>query len=128
VSKQPTIADARALAMKYRKPGVAIFHVGREGFGFASFGMTRRQCDALGVFADEVFDLVQDGTVDLSAFTELKAPGAQQRGGVAGELEEARGLLRRALDHLRARAAIEGVPAGAPLIGAITAFLERTSP
>lgn len=51
----PQIQDAKDLAYKYRKQGVIVFHVDKKAFGFASYGMTRQQCDEMRKLGDVMY-------------------------------------------------------------------------
>ena len=62
---EPTITDAKELATRYRKRGVIVFHVGAGRFGFTSYGMTRKDCDALRSVVDKIADMIQDGTITV---------------------------------------------------------------
>lgn len=68
MANEATIPDAKELAYRLRKAGVAIFTLSGGRFGFASYGMTARQCKQLGKLCDRMMELVQSGEVDLSAF------------------------------------------------------------
>ncbi len=61
----PTIADAKRIAYQYRTPGVAILFVKNRTFGFSSYGMTRDQCRAMGKVADQIYDLVMQGEIEI---------------------------------------------------------------
>lgn len=61
----PTITDAKHLATRYRKPAVIILHLSSDGtVGFASYGMTRKQCDVAGVIGEQIIERIMDGTID----------------------------------------------------------------
>jgi len=61
----PTINDAKNLATRYRKPAVIVVHLSLDGsVGFASYGMTRKQCDVAGVIGEQIIERIMDGTID----------------------------------------------------------------
>jgi len=67
----PTIEDAKALATSRRCIAVAIVYVKDGQVGVSSYGHKRSTCDAMGRVADQIFDYVQDGTIDIpDALTE----------------------------------------------------------
>lgn len=51
----PNIADAKALAYKYRKQGVIILHFDGGTFGTASYGMTRAKCEEMREISELIF-------------------------------------------------------------------------
>ena len=67
MNEHPTINDAKALAMKYRKLGVMVLHFGGRNmqYGGASYGMTRRHCDAMGKLLDRIMELIDQGIIDV---------------------------------------------------------------
>ena len=60
---EPTINDAKELAYLHRKTGVAVLHFGGGKFGFASYGMTRAQCRAMGALMDQIADMIETGEI-----------------------------------------------------------------
>ncbi len=62
----PTIADAKRLALEYRKLGVVVLSFGDGQFGTASYGMTRAECDRMRRISERIFTLVKDGTIALT--------------------------------------------------------------
>lgn len=62
---QPTIEEAEDLAVRHRKSAVAILFFGNGQFGFASYGMTRRRCRAMGRVMDQIHDLIANGTISV---------------------------------------------------------------
>lgn len=59
-----TIADAKDIAYRLRKRGVLILTLSAEGFSGASYGMTRRECDAMGELLDKIMAKLQAGELD----------------------------------------------------------------
>jgi hypothetical protein len=63
--KAPMISDAKELAMRLRRRGVAVIAIGGGNWGAASYGMTRRDCDAMRRFVDRLFELVESGQLEI---------------------------------------------------------------
>jgi hypothetical protein len=61
----PTIADAKALAVKYRRRGVIVLHFGGGRFGTSSYGMTRVDCGAMKDVSDQIHEAIADGVLVL---------------------------------------------------------------
>lgn len=61
----PTINDAKAVALKYRKRGVIILSFSGEGFAVTSYGMTRADCDAMRQVNDQIADMLAAGDIAL---------------------------------------------------------------
>lgn len=61
----PTINDAKALAYKLRAPGVLVITIGGGQYGAASYGHTRRTCDAMRRVTDRIADLIQAGQIEI---------------------------------------------------------------
>lgn len=58
----PAIEDAKALAYRLRKQGVMVLAVDASGgTGGATYGMTRKDCSAMGKFLDRVMELIESG-------------------------------------------------------------------
>lgn len=55
----PTIAEAKAVAGKYKKEGIIIFYFGDDGIGYASYGKDRRACQAVKTIADRWLDQIE---------------------------------------------------------------------
>lgn len=62
---EPTIADAKALAVKYRKRAVIILGLGSASYAAASYGMTRDDCRRAGRLVDQVGERLGRGDIDL---------------------------------------------------------------
>lgn len=63
--KAPTIGDAKEIALRLRRRGVAVIAFGGDNWGAASYGMTRRDCDAMRRFLDRLFELAESGVLEL---------------------------------------------------------------
>lgn len=61
--KHPTIADAKALALKYPVRGVVVLSFGGGQYGLASYGVTRRDCDDLRTVVDDLAELIASQTL-----------------------------------------------------------------
>lgn len=59
------IEDAKVIAYKRRWAGVLVIAVGGGTFCGASYGMTRKKCDAMGKLLDRLCELMADGTVEI---------------------------------------------------------------
>lgn len=56
----PTIKDAKSLAIKYDKNGIIIFHMRPDGqFGYTSYGTDRVLCQATRKLADVAFEAIK---------------------------------------------------------------------
>lgn len=61
----PSIADAKELAHRLRSRGVLILAVGDGRLGVSSYGMTRRDCDAMKAINNQIADLIADETIEI---------------------------------------------------------------
>lgn len=61
----PTINDAKRLATDARALGVLILSFGGNQFGTASYGMTRPMCDAMRKVNERIYELIQNGTIEV---------------------------------------------------------------
>lgn len=64
----PTIADAKALALKHRRRGVIVLAFGGEDFACASYGMTREACAAMKTVVDQIASEIECGRVEVPAY------------------------------------------------------------
>lgn len=81
----PTIADAKALAQKHRALGVLILSFADGQYAFASYGHTRRTCDAMRQLVDQLDDMIR--TLDIEIPAEL---GEARSGSVASKDDASR--------------------------------------
>jgi hypothetical protein len=61
----PSIADAKALSVKYRRRGVIVLSFGGRLYSATSYGMTRRDCSAMAAVSNRICDLIGNGTIQL---------------------------------------------------------------
>jgi hypothetical protein len=66
----PTIAGCKEIAQRFRKRGVLLLTVDSQQSCVTSYGMTRKQCDAMRKVNDFLADAIERGEINLSAFTE----------------------------------------------------------
>lgn len=59
----PDINDAKRLAYANRATAVIVIQVCGDGIGYASYGMTRRQCTAAGKLLDNIADAISTGRI-----------------------------------------------------------------
>lgn len=62
---QPTIKTAKQLAVDHRAVGALVLTFGDGTHAGASYGMTRRHCDAMGKVLDQIADLIRDGVIQI---------------------------------------------------------------
>lgn len=62
---EPTIADAKKLATAYRKRGVIVLSFEGGQFAAASYGMTRRDCDAMREVVNQICDRIAAGEIEV---------------------------------------------------------------
>lgn len=62
---EPTIQDAKDLAYKHRKRGVIILAFTDTGYSSASYGMTRKDCDAMKKANELITSDIQAGVIPI---------------------------------------------------------------
>lgn len=65
MANNPTISDAKSLALKHRCRGVIILAFSEDHFGCASYGITRSDCDAMKHVLNRIYDLLEEGKIEL---------------------------------------------------------------
>jgi hypothetical protein len=62
---QVPISTAKRVAIEQRAVGVLVLAIGGGKFSAASYGMTRRHCDAMKIVNDQIAELIREGAIKI---------------------------------------------------------------